>query len=339
MLFRSPVSMLSSHSWPGRIRALKRIVDNRQPDLIHTTLFEATMIGRVAALPSHIPILTSLVNTTYEPAHRATVRSSTRLRIYQLVDIASTPMTYHFHAVSEAVKQSAIRQLHISPRKISVVPRGRDRSLADRRSAERRQQEREELGISQHEQLIVSVGRQEPQKGHEILIRALPAIVRDFPNSRVYIVGRGGNASCLLRTETAKLGSLANRVAFLGHRQDVTGVLCAADVFVFPSLYEGLGGAAIEALAIGAPVVASDLPALRELTDDGNAALLVPPGDPMALASAVAEVLRDESLQLRMITAGKEIFLSRYTLEHNAKKMAELYAAVAQRSKRSGRSV
>ncbi len=106
------------------------------------------------------------------------------------------------------------------------------------------------------------------------------------------VAGREGHASAALGDQIARLG-LDDRVRLLGHRSDVAEVLSAADLFVFPSVYEGLGGALIEALALGLPIVASDLPALREVVRPGENADLVSPTDSAALAAAVVALLDD----------------------------------------------
>jgi glycosyltransferase involved in cell wall biosynthesis len=117
----------------------------------------------------------------------------------------------------------------------------------------------------------------------------------------------------------------------LGHRNDLPEVLAASDVFAFPSLYEGLGGAAIEAMALGLPVLASDLPALREVVENGASALLVPPADPFALATALARLLDNEALRRRLGARGREIFRARFTLDRSQERMIELYRELAAR--------
>jgi glycosyltransferase involved in cell wall biosynthesis len=116
------------------------------------------------------------------------------------------------------------------------------------------------------------------------------------------------------------------RVKFLGHREDVPEILAAGDVFVFPSLYEGLGGSLIEAMALGLPIVASDIPAVREVVEENRNALLVSPASPEDLALSIARILEDHELARRFGQRSVEIFHERFTLDKSATRMIQLYS-------------
>ena len=123
---------------------------------------------------------------------------------------------------------------------------------------------------------------------------------------------------------------LAEAVELLGQWPDVPGLLQAADVFAFPSIYEGMPGALIEAMALGVPVVASDIPPVREVLgpDEG---VLVPGGDPEALAEGLVGLLQDGERASRLGRAGRARFLEEFTLEHSVAAMTGLYRRTAQR--------
>jgi glycosyltransferase involved in cell wall biosynthesis len=118
-------------------------------------------------------------------------------------------------------------------------------------------------------------------------------------------------------------------VRFLGHRRDVPEILAAADVFAFPSLWEGLGCSVLEAMALGLPIVASDLEPIREVVEDGRCAVLVPPRTPGALASAISSLLDDRPRAEDLGREGREIFRRRFTLERSTQRMVELCRRVA----------
>ena len=122
---------------------------------------------------------------------------------------------------------------------------------------------------------------------------------------------------------------LGERIRFLGHRDDVPEILAAADVFAFPSVYEELGGAVIEAMALGLPIVASDIPALREVVEDGRNGLLVKPESSTALAAGLARILDDRALASTFGERSLEIFRQRFTIERSARRMIDLYSRVA----------
>jgi glycosyltransferase involved in cell wall biosynthesis len=119
------------------------------------------------------------------------------------------------------------------------------------------------------------------------------------------------------------------RAHFVGHVEDVGDLLSAADVFVFPSHHEGLGGALLEGLAMSLPVVASDLPAFREFLIPGENAILVPPGNPSRLAEAIVRLLDDEPLRMRMAAANLELFERRFQLDAVAQQTDRLFRQVA----------
>ncbi len=139
------------------------------------------------------------------------------------------------------------------------------------------------------------------------------------------IAGREGHASAALGDQIARLG-LDDRVRLLGHRPDVAEVLSAADLFVFPSVYEGLGGALIEALALGLPIVASDLPALREVVRPGENADLVSPTDSAALAAAVVALLDDPARRQAYGARSRQLFEDGFDADRAADDVVTLLA-------------
>ncbi|HXF71606.1 MAG TPA: glycosyltransferase, partial [Actinomycetota bacterium] len=148
------------------------------------------------------------------------------------------------------------------------------------------------------------------------------------PRLRLLIAGRRGHASGRLDAALRRL-RLDGAARLLGQRDDVPELLAAADIFVFPSLYEGLGGALIEAMALGLPIVASDLPAIREVVEEGSNAILVPPASPSDLAGAIESLVDDPARRAAMGARSREIFEERFTLERSVERMVDLYRRVA----------
>ena len=314
----------------GRARQVRALIRNVQPNLVHTTIFEADVVGRVAAVGTGVPVLTSLVNTQYIPVRGEDPSVNPwKLRAVRAVDgWTARNLTSHFHAITQTVKDAAVRDLRLDPDRITVIERGRDPERLGRPSPQRRIEARRRLGLADDTPIVVTVGRQEFQKGQWHLLEAMPRILGSHPTARLLVAGRRGNASARLE-ETMRRARLNGQVTFLGHRDDVPEILASADLFVFPSLYEGLGGALIEAMALGLPIVASDLPAIREVVDDGENALLVPPGSPSELALAITAALADPARRAAMGRHGRRIFEERFTLERSATRMLELFERVA----------
>jgi len=324
------VRFLNGSSLPARVRALRQVIKAERPRLVHTALFKANLAGRLAAVGQPVTVLNSLTNTSYVPARFKDPRiRPSRLKMVQLLDSwTARHLVTHFHAVSEAVKMAAIETMRLPPERITVVKRGRDAARLGRPSPERRRQARLQLGLNPEDKVLVNVGRHEYQKGHKDTLKAMTALVRQHPRLKLLIAGRAGHASADLKRYRAAAG-LARHVRFLGHRRDVPEILAAADLFVFPSLYEGLPGAVIEAMALGLPVVASNIAPVQEVVEVGRNALLVEPGSPPELAQAIETLLSDRSRAATFGRRGRKIFEQQFTLDQSAAEMIELYGRLA----------
>ncbi|CAN5755756.1 glycosyltransferase family 4 protein [soil metagenome] len=323
---------VTSSRLPGRVREVRSILRAEKPRLLHTTLFDSDIVGRLAAWGTHVPVLTTLANTTYEPARIAgdSNLSPGKVSLVRAVDaITARRLTDQFHAVSEAVKASAVKHLGVDPGLVTVVRRGRDPVRLGRRSEERRSVAREELGFGPDACLVLTVGRHEYQKGQAHLIDAFARISGRQPSAVLLIAGREGNASESLHRKAEACG-VADRVRFLGHRPDVGDLMTAADVFVFPSLWEGLGGVLIEALALEVPTISSDLAATREVVGtDGSSGILVAPGDVEALASAIEGLLNNPEQRQQAVAHSRKRFETEFLLADRSQDLIELMSAVA----------
>jgi glycosyltransferase involved in cell wall biosynthesis/uncharacterized SAM-binding protein YcdF (DUF218 family) len=320
-----PVRVLHGPA-PSRIWALRRLIVGVDPDLIHSTIFEANLAAGLAALGLAVPMLISLVNTPYVSERLRDPRISLlRLRAARLADgWVCRRFGTHCHAITEAVKRSAVHALRLPADRITVIERGRDAARLGTPSGERRRGVRRRLGVGDDEEVVISVGRQEFQKGQRDLLEAMRVLLPTRPRLRFLLAGRSGHATADLE-RWRRLPELRERVQFLGHREDVPDLLAASDLFVFPSLWEGLGGAVIEAMALGLPIVASDIPALREVTEPGRNSDLVPPASPPDLARAIAALLDDPQRRGAYGARSRQIFEERFTLERSVERMASLY--------------
>ena len=216
-------------------------------------------------------------------------------------------------AISEGVRAALVR-VGVRTERIRVVPSGIDAArLAAPPHA--RAAVRREWGLGDEDVAVVVVGALEARKGHAVLLAAAAALAPAAPRLRYVFCGEGRQAEALARAAAALDGA----VEMVGFRRDVAACLAAADVVALPSLQEGLGVAALEAMAAGRPVVASRVGGLAEAVVHEETGLLVPPGDPTALATALARLARDPGLRARLGAAGRERVLGRYT----AARMAE----------------
>jgi glycogen(starch) synthase len=160
--------------------------------------------------------------------------------------------------------------------------------------------------------LIGYAGRLEPEKGVQTLIEAMPAIRRSFPEARAVIIGTG-TAESELR-HGVKRRRLSDAVTFAGYisDDDLRAVMAASDVAVVPSLYEPFGFVALEAMALGTPLVAARTGGLAAIVADGETGLLFPPGDRAGLADAVVAVLQHPRAARTRAAAGRSEVEERY---------------------------
>ena len=308
-------------------RRIRQLVRSEEPALVHTALFDADVIGRVAAVGTGTPVVSSLVNTPYDPSRlRDPNVDRVKLGAVRIVDAATARLATAFHAVSAGVGAANARALRLPTERIIVAERGR-RDQGVRRSDERRARLCDELGLDEGIPLVLSVGRQEHQKAQERLVQAVATIRDEFP-AVLLIAGRAGNATETLRAEIEHTPMASDFVRVLGHRSDVLELIAGVDVVAISSHFEGTAGVAIEAMSVGTPIVVPDLEGLRGILTDGENALITRSNTPADLAAGIRLLLRQPALQDRLAAAGRADFEGRFTLDRAADRMSELYARV-----------
>jgi len=307
----------------GWIARTVRLIATRRPDIVHTTLFEADVAGRVAAAMCRTPVVSSLVNVAYGPEQQGSGIGSTKLGAARLVDAVTARPVIRFHAVSRHVGEVMAQRLHLQSVRVEVVPRGRDPELLGRRTEERRASARAGLGLGD-DPVVLAAARHEQQKGLDTLVEAVPFVLGSARAARFLIAGREGTQTRRLYALVDRLG-VHDAVWFLGTRADVYDLLCAADVFAFPSRWEGMPGAILEAMALETPIVASDVPPVREAVTDGVSARLVPPGRPQALAEAIVDSLGDPAGNVMRTARALSDFHARFTIGRAAEGMLAFY--------------
>lgn len=279
---------------PGRLawqRAGRKLVRDVAPHIVHTSLFESHQVGRVAARLNAVPVVSSLVGIQYGPEHLNNPQiRRLRLRTAQAADIATARLVRRFHAVSEHVATTMAKRLMLNRGRIDVIHRGRDPAALGERTEQRATAARSELGLEEAE-LLLAVARHEHVKGLDRLIMAMPEVCSLLPTVKLLIAGSEGGATESLRRLVEDVG-LDSRVHFLGARQDVSELMCAASALVLPSRSEGLPGTLIEAMLLELPIVADDLPAVHEVLGPSPPAQIVRADDCEALGGAIVRMIQ-----------------------------------------------
>jgi glycosyltransferase involved in cell wall biosynthesis len=285
---------------------LLRLLRALNPDIIHGHMGRAEMLAPLCRTRNAKVLATH--HNVKEGYHLAT----------RMMSHLSNTMLDGRTCVSNAVRHS----WHGSDSRATVIYNPVDASKFSVGESQRRAV-RTEFGISDSTFLLVSVGRLNKQKAHSVLVRALHRLRATGEDCRLVIAGRG-EEELVLRAEIRELG-LEPHVIMAGFRNDVPSLTAAADVFVFPSLWEGLGIAVLEAMAAGTAVAASDIPALRECIAHEENGLLSPPGDEISLSVNIRRLLLDPLLRKSLGTKAREAVQGRFNAEHIAIQYMSLY--------------
>jgi glycosyltransferase involved in cell wall biosynthesis len=293
-------------------RRLAREFRKLRPDLVHLHTGRAAWLGGWGARLAGIPAI-------------STRRMDRPLRQGFKTRWIYGKLTSRVAAISPSVAES-LREGGVDPRRIVVIPSAIDRSrVAPVRG---REAVRAELGIGESESLLLAVGALVRRKGFDVLLDALQQVTRapGSPSVRLVVAGEGPERSAL-QDQIRSLGLEAS-ARLLGARTGVAELLAGCDVFVMPSRQEGLGIAALEALAASRPIVASRVGGLGEVLVHEQCALLVPPEDPGALAQGLLRLLGDGELRARLAAAGPQRLREGYLPEQMSASYDKLYAEV-----------
>lgn len=292
---------------PRLARSLEAAFRRYRIDLAHSHEFNTAVYGAWAARRAGIPHLITMHGGRY---YAGRLRRRLALR-------AAVALSGRLVAVSQPLVTQLSRDLWIRPTRITTIANGVRFTPAGRSTL------RGDLALSDAERLVVAVGNLYPVKGHTHLLEAVARLTSTYPQLHVAIAGRGDLAGALER-QAADSG-LATRVHFLGLRQDVANILAAADVFVQPSLSEGLPLALLEAMFAARPIVASAVGDVPVALASGAAGLLVPPGDPAALAAAIHRLLAQPFEAQQLGNSAQVRAAAEYGIERMVQRYAELY--------------
>jgi glycosyltransferase involved in cell wall biosynthesis len=282
---------------PAALLRLVSEVRRQRIDLVHTHMDLADYYGAAAG---RLGGARGVVSTRHNADEFRTRRTWKRYP-FLVLERLSCAAADRVVCVSQGVAEFLVVHEHLPRRRLSVIPNGIDEALLAVPPS--REAARARLALPPFHPLLGSVGRLEPQKGHSYLLRALQTIVATRPAAGLVIAGDGPLRDDL-EAEARRLG-LADRVRFLGFYRDVPALLAALDLFVLPSLWEGMSKALLEAMAVACPIVATRAVGVDEAVRDGEEGILVEPRDAAALAGAIGRVLDDPGLASRIGEAAR----------------------------------
>lgn len=295
---------------PGAVRRLTALLRRHSPDLVHLHTGRAAWLGGLGARLAGVPAV-------------VTRRMDRDLGRFSAVRFACAHLASAVAAISPAVERQLARagvpaeRLHLIPSSVDAA------ALA---AGHRRPEVRKALGIGSSDVLVLAPAALVRRKGLDVLLEAAALLRTEQPRLRVAIAGAGPEEEAL--RARARPDVDAGRVLFLGRRDDMADLYAAADIVTLPSRREGLGVAALEAMAAGRPVVASRVGGLAWVVADGVTGLLVTPGDVGALARALASLATDPARRESMGQAGRRRAEALFSAEAMVEAYERLYRSV-----------
>ncbi len=314
---------------PRNVSVLVDLVKSIEPDILHLHGSLAAVWGRLAGMFSG----DVSVVYTYHGVHYLREQRFPRTQLFYLVDRVLSGRADRVICVSESdrglVEQSGLA----GPENVRVVRNGIDFREVTESGPEWKESR---LEFPEAERIVITVARLHRQKGHEFLLRAAVKVLEEFPQTTFLLVGDG--------PEKANLKVLANRlgiqdqISFLGEREDVPTLLSMSDLFLLPSLWEGMPLSVLEAAFLRIPMVVSAVEGMEEVLRHGEHALMVPPGDEEAIADAVCAVLSGSVDLESMKEAAARLVERDYSAENMARETETVYRELAREHERGAGS-
>jgi glycosyltransferase involved in cell wall biosynthesis len=315
-----PLRFLDAHRYsPLPVMTLTRIIREQKIDVIHVTDYQAATLGRLAAKLTGIPAI------VHVRSHHSEFQRVPYPWYMERVNKGLASGTARAIANSESLRQFAIEMMGFAPDQVVTIHNPVSRFTMPEVTKEQVAKLREEYAIPEGTPVIGSVTRFYTSKGMCYLINAFAKVRAAIPNARLLLVGDGPLAAELRRQASAL--ELGDSVIFAGFRHDAPAHLPLFTIAAVPSLEEGIGNVAIEAIAAGVPVVASRTGGLPEVVREGKSGLLVVPADSAQLATLLIRVLMSPGL-LYQLRAGCRAEASRFSLDNYTARLEQVYREV-----------
>jgi glycosyltransferase involved in cell wall biosynthesis len=295
---------------PWDVLRIKQYLGAVRPTIVHTFLLTASLYGRLSALLAGVPIVIGTEVNIYERKRRH----------HAIAERLLMKGTDAVVASAGSVREFYIDQVHADPARVEVIYNAVDWSQLD--GARNRAAMRAELGVPAEVPLAGIIARLTEQKAHRVLFDAMARTPALAP-LHLMVVG-DGELRDELRARAVALG-IEPRVHFLGARRDLGSLLAAVDIFVMPSLWEGLPLSMVLAMGAGLPVVATRVAGIPEVVQDDVTGLLVPPGDATPLGAALGRLVADVALRNRLGAAARAFVRPRFGVDGYVSAVTALY--------------
>ncbi len=305
----------SRKDFPRCIWNFSRILRQEKVEILQAHLWEASLIGLLSARLARTP-LRIITRHHLDQTHLIGKKIPIEIERWNARE-ANKVVT-----VSNAVKDFMISADFIDGNKIEVIYLGFDfEKFTNIEEAGRKV--REEFGFTDQDFVIGCIGNFFPTKGHQYLLEAVKKLMPQIPNIKLFFVGSGGDKDRLEKTiETL---NLEKKVVFAGYRTDVPACLNAMDLVVHPSLSEAFCQVLIETMAVGKPLISTDVGGAKEAIFDGETGILVPIKDSESIAESIARVYFHPEFARKMALAGQKSVREQFTIERMVNRQVECY--------------
>jgi glycosyltransferase involved in cell wall biosynthesis len=287
-----------------------KAVRSENPDIIQSFLFFDNILARISKIvSSKIMVITGVRSVPENPS-----------RVRSIIDRITLPLSDRIVSNSEAGAEYIIDR-GADPIKTEVIRNGRDiEKYADGNATSTLF---DSLDLDNEEPIVGTVGRLIERKGHYDLLDAWPAVLQSHPNAQLLIVGDGPEWERL--QEHASELNCTESVCFAGQRDDVPDLLDAMDIFVFPSHYEGLPGALLEAMIAGLPIITTPVNGNSELIENGVTGLFVSSHNSQELANSLNFILSDSKCQQKLGTKAREYATEKFAVSTMISEFTSIY--------------
>ncbi len=284
----------------GVVTRLAKVLKRLRPEIVQSFLFHANLAAKLAAPIAGTPWVVG------------GLRVAERQRRWHLVlDRLTSRLSAGSVCVSEGVRRFSVEVGGLDPDRLTVIPNGIDPAPIDAAMA----LDRATIGVPADATLALFVGRLDPQKGLPILLEAADQLGPKGPDWRLVLVGDGPDREPL-HAMARSLPGLDGRVIWLGRRDDVPSILKAADLFILPSLWEGMPNVVLEAMAARRAVIGTRVEGTEDLVVPGETGWLIPPSEVRPLADALGQAIADPDRLRRFGEAGRTRVEERFKLQN-----------------------
>lgn len=299
----------------GNLPRIIRYIRQYRPDIVHTQLEASDIFGTLAAKILGIPTMTTLHTLDVKPrTKRSYWRNLMRWKILN-------SFCDQIIAVSEITRQH-YTTLGIRAEKILTLYNGVDinRFVPFRHPSSKK---RSVLDVPENGIVILTVAVLREAKGIQYMLKTMPVILEKFPNA-YYVIAGDGTYRDALKGLAYSMG-VENRVVFLGHRSDIPEILGESDLFVFPTLMDALPTVLLEAMAVGVPIVSSEVGGIPEILENEIDGLLIQPASPADLAESCIRLLSDHELAGRLSVSALKVAEERFDVRKQAGTLVNIY--------------